>query len=414
MQLPDRFVLCCPRVVTCDPVRATAEDPLGVIRDGAVYVADGVLECVGPRALVLQASEGAPVVFDGPCVLTPGLVDAHTHLVWAGSRHDEYAMRMAGESYEAIGAAGGGIVSTMAAVRAAREEELVALAARRLRRMASLGTTTCEIKSGYGLDLANELKQLQAISTLSRDRTLPRAVPTYLALHALPPEARDCRNLWLAQVAAEWLPAIAERKLARYVDAYIDRNAFSVEEARMVFTRAHELGLGVRAHVGQFADVGGAELAADGGAASVDHLEHVSHDALVKLSASGTRAVLLPVASYTLRQKPPPVAAIRAAGVKMVVATDANPGTAPTESLPLAMALAVKEYGLTPEEALVAATREAANSLGLEDVCGRLSAGLDADLAIWDLPHERAILQPWGSPITRLVVSRGRPLHTAG
>jgi imidazolonepropionase len=285
------------------------------------------------------------------------------------------------------------------------------LTAARLRRMAALGTTTCEIKSGYGLDLANEIKQLQAIGTLSRDRTLPRVIATYLALHALPPEARDRRKEWVATVANEWVPTIAELELARYVDAYIDRNAFSVAEARQVFSRVHDLRLGVRAHVGQFADVGGAELAADGGASSVDHLEHVSHDALSKLFASGTRAVLLPLASYTLRQQPPPVDAIRAAGVKIVIATDSNPGTAPTESLPLAMAHAVRDYGLTPEETILAVTREAAGSLGLDDVCGRLSPGLDADFVVWDVPHERVIVQPWGSSLTRLVVSRGAPLH---
>jgi imidazolonepropionase len=399
-------------VVTCDAARETEGNPLGVIQDGAIYVEGGVLESVGPRAAVIKASQGAPIVFDGPNVLTPGLVDAHTHLAWAGSRHDEYALRMAGADYEAIAAAGGGIVSTMRAVRAAREEDLVQWTAARLRRVAAVGTTTCEIKSGYGLDLENELKQLQAISTLSHDRSLPRIIPTYLALHALPPEGKDNRKQWVSRVANEWVPAVAERKLARYVDAYIDRGAFSVDEARQVFARAHDVGLGVRAHVGQFADVGGATLAADGGAASVDHLEHVSHDALVKLSASGTRAVLLPVASYTLRQQPPPVAAIRAAGVKIVIASDANPGTAPTESLPLALAMAVRDYGMSPEECLMAATREAAQSLGLEDVCGRLSAGLDADFVLWDLAHERAIVQPWGSCLTRLVVSRGRRLHS--
>jgi imidazolonepropionase len=414
MILPERFVICCARVVTCDPMRETPDNALGAIANGAVYVEDGVIECVGPRAVVIEAAAGAPVVYDGPCVMTPGLVDAHTHAVWAGSRHDEYAVRMAGGDYEAIAAAGGGIVSTMRAVRACSEQELVQQGAARLLRMAALGTTTCEIKSGYGLDLDNELKQLQAIAALSRDRSMPRVIPTYLALHAIPPEARDQRKAWVARVAEQWVPAVAERKLARYVDAYVDRAAFTVEEARLVFGKAHELGLGVRAHVGQFADVGGAELAADGGAASVDHLEHVSHDALVKLSASGTRAVLLPVASHTLRQQPPPVAAIMAAGVKIVIATDSNPGTAPTESLPLAMGLAVRDYGLTPEEAIVAATREAAHSLGLEDVCGRLSSGLDADLVVWELPHERAIVQPWGSCITRLVVSRGQALYAAG
>jgi imidazolonepropionase len=411
MNFPDRYVVCCSRMVTCEPARSTDTDPLGVVCDGAILVEEGVIAAAGPRALVLRGSNGAPIAVDEPgCVMTPGLVDAHTHLVWAGSRHDEYAMRMAGESYESIAAAGGGIVSTMRAVRGASDQELVASGAARLRRMAALGTTTCEIKSGYGLDLDNELKQLRAIACLRMDADLPRIVPTYLALHALPPEAKARRDAWVATVANEWVPAIAKAGLAKYVDAYIDRNAFSVDEARSVFARAQELKLGIRAHVGQFADVGGADLAADGGAASVDHLEHVTHASLQKLAASGTRAVLLPVASFTLKQSPPPVAAIRTAGVPIVIATDANPGTAPTESLPLAMAMAVRDYGLTPEEAIAATTREAAASLGLMDVCGRLSPGLDADFVIWDLPHERALVQPWGSQLPRWVVSRGRTI----
>jgi imidazolonepropionase len=318
---------------------------------------------------------------------------------------------MAGDSYENIGARGGGILSTMAAVRAASEDHIVALTAARLRRCAQLGTTTCEIKSGYGLDLESEIKQLQAIARVGREPTLPRVVPTFLALHALPPEARSRRAEWVRDVADHWVRAVAERRLAKYVDAYIDRNAFQVEEARQVFSKAHDVGLGVRAHVGQFADVGGADLAADGGAASVDHLENVSHASLAKLAASGTRAVMLPTATFTLRQAPPPVEMVKAAGVPVVVATDANPGSAPSLSLPLAMSLAVRNYGLTPEEVIVAATREAAASLGLQDVCGRLSPGLDADLVVWDLPHEGAIVQPWGASMTRLVVSRGYAVY---
>jgi len=411
MNLPDRYVVCCARIVTCEAARATDDDPLGIIHDGAIYVDRGVIESVAPRKLVLDMAEGAPVVLEWPGVMTPGLVDAHTHSVWAGSRHDEYTLRMAGAGYEQIAAAGGGIVSTMNAVRAATEDQLAAWTWQRLHRMAALGTTTCEVKSGYGLDLENELKQLQVLARLRTDARLPRVIPTYLALHAIPPEGRAHRAEWVQRVAEEWVPEIAKRGLARYVDAYIDRNAFSVEEARTVFDTAHTLKLGVRAHVGQFADVGGADLAADGGAASVDHLEHVSHDSLQKLAASGTRAVLLPVASYTLRQAPPPVQAIRSAGVPMVIATDANPGTAPTESLPLAMAMAVRDYGMTPEEVIVAATREAAASLGLHEVCGRLSPGLEADFVLWNVAHERALVQPWGSQLTQLVVSRGRALH---
>lgn len=411
MKTPDRFVICASRVVSCDPNLASAEDPLGVIVDGAVLVEDGVLAAVGAREMVLDHAAGVPVWIDAPeGVLTPGLVDAHTHLAWAGSRHDEYALRMAGASYEAIAAAGGGIVSTMRAVRTATEEQLLELTSQRLRRMAQLGVTACEIKSGYGLDLDSELKQLRAIASAQADTTLPRVVPTFLALHALPPEAESNRDAWVRDVAYRGLPAVAAQLLAQYVDAYIDRNAFTVEEARLVFSEARRLGLGIRAHVGQFADVGGADLAAELGAVSVDHLEHVSPSSLQRLAASGTRAILLPMASFALKQTPPPVAAIRSAGIPIVVASDANPGTAPTESLALGMALAVRDYGLTPEETILAATREAAASIGLGDVCGQLACGREADMVVWDVPHERALVQPWGSVVARLVLRRGRAL----
>jgi imidazolonepropionase len=273
--------------------------------------------------------------------------------------------------------------------------------------MASLGVTTVEAKSGYGLDEASERKQLEAIAEAANEADLPRLVPTYLALHALPPEARGDRDAYAATVAARWLPAIAAAGLARFVDAYVDRSAFSVDQARPVLARARELGLGVRLHVGQFADVGGAELAAELHASSVDHLEVVGPAGIAALAAAGVRAVLLPVASFTLRQDPPPIAALRAAGVPLVVASDANPGTAPTESLPLALALAVRSYGLTPAEALLGATREAAASLGLADVTGALRPGLAADLVIWDLPHESAIVQPWGTSRARAVLRDG-------
>ncbi|MCU0693166.1 MAG: imidazolonepropionase [Polyangiaceae bacterium] len=406
-----QLLVCAGRVVTCDPARATPHDVLGVIEDGAVLIDGDRIRAVGTRAELLHAAPDIPVVMQAPdAVVTPGLVDAHTHLAWAGSRHDEYILRMQGAGYEAIAAAGGGIVASTRAVRAASETTLVERLQARLRRMAALGTTTCEVKSGYGLDLDSERKQLRAVATLSRIPSLPRVVPTFLPLHALPPEGRSDRARWVEQVISNWLPAIVSEGLAWFVDAYIDRNAFTPQEARGLFERAKAAGLGVRAHVGQFADVGGAALAAQVGAASADHLENVSDEALAALARAGTRAVLLPVASFTLRQSPPPVDRIRAAGVPIVIASDANPGTAPTESLPLAMALGLHTYGLTPEECLLGATREAAESLGLGDTCGQLSPTFSADLVIWDLPHERALLQPWGSPVTRWVAMRGTPL----
>jgi imidazolonepropionase len=402
-------VLTAPRVVTCDPARATLADPLGVIEDGAIVVAEGLVLAVGTRAEILAGYADFPVQ-SAEGVITPGLVDAHTHAPWMGSRDGEYALRLAGAGYEAIAAAGGGIVASMRAVRASSVDSIASALGARLRRMASLGVTTVEAKSGYGLDEASERKQLEAIAEAANQADLPRVVATYLALHALPPEAAGDRDAYAATVAAKWLPAIAAAGLARFVDVYVDRSAFSVDQARPVLQRARELGLGVRLHVGQFADVGGAELAAEVRASSADHLEIVGPRGIDALASAGVRAVLLPVASFTLRQDPPPVAALRAAGVPLIVASDANPGTAPTESLPLAMAFAVRSYGLTPAEALLGATREAAASLGLADVTGMLRPGLAADLVIWDHAHENAIVQPWGARRTLAVLRGGRPL----
>lgn len=404
----ERFIVAAGRVVTCDPARATSADPLGAIDQGAVLVESGRIAAVGPRAEIVTTARGAPIRIDArDALLTPGLCDAHTHAAWVGSRHEEYAMRMAGADYEQIAARGGGIRASMRAVREATCEAIAETLAARLERMASLGVTTVEVKSGYGLDAAGEEKQLEAIAAASARDDLPRVVPTYLALHALPPERAGRADEHVAE-AALCVKAFAARGLCRFVDAYVERSAFSVEQARRVGQAALEAGLGVRLHVGQFADVGGAALAAELGAASADHLEHVSPAALAALARAGTRAVLLPVASFTLGQSPPPVASMRAAGVPLVVASDANPGTAPTESLPLALAFAVRLYGLTPEEALLGATREAAASLGLANTTGALAPGLDADLVVWDLPHEAALIEPWGAPKVREVLRRGK------
>jgi imidazolonepropionase len=403
------LIVTAPRLVTCDPARATAADPLGVVEDAAVLVEEGTIADLGPLAELLARHPGVPV-HAAPGLVTPGLIDAHTHAPWMGSRDGEYAQRMAGAGYEAIAAAGGGIVASMRAVRAAHTEEIAAALRARLGRMASLGVTTVECKSGYGLDEASERKQLEAIAEAGRAEDLPRVVPTYLALHALPPEAGGDRAAYARRVADGWLPAMAQAGLCRFADAYVDRSAFSVEQATPVLARARDLGLGVRVHVGQFADVGGAEMAAAMGAATVDHVEHVGQAGIDALAKAGVRAVLLPVASFTLKQQPPPVAALRAAGVPLVVASDANPGTAPTESLPLALALAVQGYGLTVAEALLGATREAAASLGLGGVTGLLRPGMRADMAIWDLDHENAIVQPWGVSRVRCTLRDGLPI----
>lgn len=410
MTLPEAFVVAAGRVTTCDPSRATPSDPLGVIEDGAVFVERGRIVHVGPRAEVLARAGDAPLVIDEPHrLLTPGLCDAHTHSAWVGSRHDEYALRMAGGDYEAIAKQGGGIKASRRALRQATREEIASELVKRLRRMASLGVTTVEVKSGYGLDLENERKQLEAIALAASRTDLPRIVPTYLGLHAVPEESAGDVEGYVA-AAARAVADFASENLMRFVDAYVDRSAFTVEQARLLGRAALDVGIGVRLHVGQFADIGGAQLAAELSAKSVDHLENVGEAGLEALAAANTRAVLLPVASLTLRQAPPPVANLRRHGIRMVVASDANPGTAPTESLPLALALAVCSYGLSPEEALLGATREAASSLDLEGKTGALAASHDADLVVWDLPHERALVQPWGVSKARHVIARGRRL----
>ncbi len=394
----DRAVLG-PRAGVAGALEIAERVVIEVDHDGLVTsIGDPPLDAVTARTL------HAPLV-------TAGLVDAHTHAAWAGSRHDEYAMRMAGADYVAIAAAGGGIQSTHRAVAETSEDDLARLLVARLRRMARQGVTTIEVKSGYGLTPELELRQLRAIARAAIRSDLPRIVPTFLALHALPDARRSDRGRWIDEMLA-LLPEIAGAKLAEYVDAYVDAHAFTVDEARRLGVRARELGLGVRLHVGQFSDVGGAELAAELGAASVDHLEHVGPPGAAALARAGTTAVLLPVASFTLRQDPPPVALLRSAGVRIAVASDANPGTAPTESLPLALALAVRSYGLTPAEALLGATVNAALSLSRPSA-GVIRCGAVADLVLWDHPHENAIVQPWGVARARAVLRGGEILIEA-
>ena len=398
------------RLMTCDPSRATSEEPLGLLEDGVVLFDDHAVRWVGPRR---DAPSDAMLFNVGERVVTPGLVDAHTHAAWTGSRHAEYALRMAGADYRAIAEAGGGILSSHRAIRDASDAELEQTLTERLRRMASLGVTTVEVKSGYGLEPELEFKQLRAIAQAAANPALPHVVPTFLALHALPESARADRQAYVER-SASLVEQIAAQKLATFVDAYIDEKAFSVAEARVVCEAAIRAGLGTRLHIGQFADVGGALFAAEIGARSADHLEHVDETGAAALARADVAAVLLPIASFTLGQAPPPVARLRAANVSLVVASDANPGTAPTESLPLAMALAVRLYGLTPSEALLGATRRAAATLTARRNArlerGFLAPGAKADLVVWDLPHEIALLQPWGNARTHLVLREGRPL----
>ncbi len=396
-----KTVLRAKRLVTCDPLRGTPENPLGTIDDGAVVLNGCLVEWVGAFAELPKGDHEVRA-----CTLvTPGLIDSHTHAAWTGSRHDEYAVRMAGGDYRAIAEAGGGILSSHRAISAISEEDLAGELVARLQRMASLGVTTVEVKSGYGLTADLERKQLRAIRRAAGVANTPHVVPTFLALHAIPEAARADRAAYV-EGAVNLVGEIAEEKLAIFVDAYVDANAFTVEEAERMCRAARAHGFYVRLHVGQFADIGGAELAARVGAHSADHLEVVGEGGIGALKEHNVVATMLPTACFTLGQSPPPVAALRTAGVSLAVASDANPGTAPTESLPLAMSIAVRFYKMTPAEVILGVTRVAARSLAIPDR-GELTAGKRADFVAWDLPHENALVQPWGVSKAAWVVRDG-------
>jgi len=316
-------------------------------------------------------------------IVLPGFVDCHTHLCYAGNRMDEHARRLAGATYAEIAEAGGGIRSTVAAVAAASEDQLVAESLPRLKALAREGATTVEIKSGYGLAPEHELKQLRAIRRLGELGGV-RVVPTLLALHALPPDTP--RERYVKQVIEETLPAVAEEGLAGCVDVFCEHIAFTVEEMLAVFERARELGLACRAHSDQLRNLGGTRAAAEFGARSCDHLEYSQETDIAALAAAGAAAVLLPGAFYFLRERQaPPVAALREAGVPIAIATDLNPGTSPVASPLTALHLACTLFRLRPDEALLGFTRHAAAALGLDDA-GSLAVGARADFTLWDIP----------------------------
>jgi imidazolonepropionase len=330
--------------------------------------------------------------------------------VWAGSRADEYRRRLAGERYDAILAAGGGILSTVRATRAASEDELVRLAAARLRRMRERGVTTVEVKSGYGLAPDAELKILRAARRAGEEADV-RVVRTFLGAHAIPAEHRADRAAYVREIVEVQLPAVAGE--ADLVDAYVDRAAFTLEEGERVLRAGKARGLGVRIHAEQVTHTGAAAMAADLGATSADHLEHVDAAGIAAMAAAGTVAVLLPAAMLTLHDPPPPVAALREAGVRLAVATDLNPGTSPMDDLWLAASLSCLTLGLTVEEALRGITVEAARALGLTDR-GRIAPGLLADVVCVDPPPGEppaaaSLVQFWSGARVRALFLGGAP-----
>ena len=387
--------------------------PYGAIRDGALGIRDGRIAWVGPRSELPDAPArlAARVIEGGGRWMTPGLIDCHTHILFGGERSREFELRLEGASYEAIARAGGGIVSTVAATRVASEDELIAGASRRLRPFLAEGVTTVEVKSGYGLDLANELKMLRAARRLGE--TLPVSVRTsFLGAHAVPPEYQGRQADYVDLTCREMLPAVARSGLADAVDGFCEGIGFSAAEMERIFQTATDLGLRVKLHAEQLSDLGGAALAARFGALSADHLECLGEDGVAAMAAAGTVAVLLPGANYFLAEtRRPPVAALRRAGVPMALASNCNPGSAPVLSLLLMLSMGCTLFRLTPEEALAGVTREAARALGLADR-GRLVPGLRADLALWDI-ESPAALSYWigGNPCVG-VIRAGEPVKS--
>ena len=358
-----------------------------VIENGAVAISDGLIAWAGDAAEQPRESAVATRSLDGLWV-TPALIDCHTHLVFGGDRAAEFEQRLAGASYEDIARAGGGILATGAATRAASADELFAAALPRLDALIASGVATIEIKSGYGLDVDSELKMLEVARRLGTERGVT-VVTTLLAAHAIPPEHADDADGWIDVVCNELIPAAAERGLADAVDAYCETIAFDSAQVARVFDTARAQGIPVKLHADQLSDGGGAALAARYAALSADHLEYSSNAGVAAMAAAGTAAVLLPGAFLTLNETQlPPIAALRRHGVPMAVATDCNPGTSPLTSAREAMALASRLFRLTPEECLAGTTREAALALGLDDR-GIIAAGMRADLAAWDISHPR-------------------------
>ncbi len=370
---------------------------IGVVERGAIAAKGGRICFAGaeddlPAGMIHAAEE----IDCGGRWITPGLIDCHTHLVHAGNRANEFEMRLAGATYEEVARAGGGIVSSVRALRAASEDELVRQTLPRLDALIAEGVTTVEVKSGYGLDVENEMKSLRAARRLGTDRPVS-ITTTCLAAHALPPEAAGDKDAYISKVVGEILPAIAKAGLAEAVDGFCEGIAFSPAQIARVFDAARTLGLPVKLHADQLSNIGSAALAARHGALSADHVEYTDEAGAAAMAASGTVAVLLPGAYYFIREtKKPPVDLFRRHGVKLAVATDNNPGTSPLTSLLLTMNMAATLFHMTVDECLAGVTREAARALGILSDAGTLEVGKSADLAIWDVERPAELVYRMG------------------
>ncbi|MBA2930808.1 imidazolonepropionase [Pseudomonas sp. CCUG 57209] len=387
-------------------VATMAQGNYSIIEDAAMVTAGSLIEWVGPRSQVPTADYAQVHDLQGAWV-TPGLIDCHTHTVFGGNRSGEFEQRLEGVSYAEIAAKGGGIASTVRATRAASEDELFDSARKRLRSLLRDGVTTVEIKSGYGLDLANERKMLRVARRLGDE--LPVSVrATCLAAHALPPEYKDRADDYIEHICSEMLPALAAEGLVDAVDAFCEYLAFSTEQVERVFKVAQQLGLPVKLHAEQLSSLHGSSLAARYHALSADHLEFMTEEDAIAMAASGTVAVLLPGAFYFLRETQlPPMEALRKHGVKIAIASDLNPGTSPALSVRLMLNMACTLFRMTPEEALAGVTQHAATALGMGDTHGSLEVGKVADFVAWQIDRPADLAYWLGGELDKRVVRHG-------
>lgn len=363
-----------------------SDSAYGVVREAAIAVVDGQIDWIGPLADLPAPLNDLRRTGLGGRLVTPGLIDCHTHIVHGGNRAAEFEMRLNGASYEEVARAGGGIVSTVRATRTASEDDLLADALRRVDVLIAEGVTSIEIKSGYGLDLETELRMLRVARAIGQSRAV-RVKTSFLGAHATPPEYAGRADAYIDEVCIPALRAAHAAGLVDAVDGFCEGIAFQPAQIARVFDVAKDLGLPVKLHAEQLSNLGGAKLAASYGALSADHIEYLDEDGVRAMALAGTVAVILPGAFYTLREtQAPPVALLRQHGVPMALATDLNPGSSPLNSLLLTLNMGCTLFRMTPEEALRGVTRNAARALGLTD-CGTLAPGLRADMAVWDVTH---------------------------
>jgi len=384
---------------------------LGVLEHASVLIEDGVIRWVGPADSFTGSLDTEADLLDASSLVAlPGFVDAHTHALFAGTREDEFALRCEGKTYQEIAARGGGILSTVAATRRATKKELKKLASKRLDAMMKHGTTTVEIKSGYGLEPDTEIKMLEAIAELA-DEHYMTIVATFLGAHALPPEYKERKNEYIDLVCERMLPYVAKRDLAQFCDVFCEVGYFSVEESRQILKKGLSLGLRPKLHADEFNSIGGTRLAAELHAASVDHLEHITEDGIRAISDSGTVAVVLPGVSFFLRNPYAPARRLLDAGVPVAIASDFNPGSCMSFSLPLMMTIACTQMSMTPEEAITAATLNGAAALGLSDKVGSIEVGKQADIILYEIPNYRYLAYHFGSNLVAKVIKKGTILE---